>query len=65
MQRFDAKGVAVQQANGDFVLFTDVQELTSSTVGFVENLLDQVAEGELSKQDALNALRVMFKLCLS
>jgi hypothetical protein len=65
MERFDVKGAAVQEANGDFVLFTDVQELTVSTVGFVENLLDQVAEGALSKQDALNALQVMFKLCLS
>lgn len=65
MERFDVKGAAVQAANGDFVLFTDVQELTVSTVGFVENLLDQVAEGALSKQDALNALQVMFKLCLS
>jgi hypothetical protein len=47
------------------VLFTDVQELTTSTVGFVENLLDQVLEGALSKQEALNALQVMLKLCLS
>jgi hypothetical protein len=65
MVRFDAKGSAVEEANGDFVLFTDVQELTTSTVGFVENLLDQVLEGALSKQEALNALQVMLKLCLS
>jgi hypothetical protein len=65
MERFDAKGAAVLEADGDFVLFTEVQELTSSTVGFVEKLLDQVAEGALSKQDALIALQVMFKFCLS
>jgi hypothetical protein len=65
MVRFDAKGYAVQEANGDFVLFNDVQELTSSTTEFVNNLLEQVAEGALSKQEALNALQVMFKLCLS
>lgn len=65
MVRFDVKGTTIEESNGDFVLFTDVQELTSSTVGFVGNLIDQVAEGSLSKSDALNALQVMFKLFLS
>jgi hypothetical protein len=65
MVRFDAKGYAVQEANGDFVLFNDVQELTSNTIEFANKLLEQVAEGALSKQEALNALQVMFKLCLS
>jgi len=65
MVRFYAKGYAVQEANGDFVLFNEVQELTSSTTEFVNNLLEQVTEGTLSKQEALNALKVMFKLCLS
>lgn len=65
MMRFDVKGTTFEESNGDFVLFTDVQELTSSTVGFVSNLIDQVAEGRLSKSDALNALQVMFKLFLS
>ena len=65
MVRFDAKGYAVQEANGDFVLFNEVQELTSSTTEFVNNLLEQVTEGTLSKQEALNALKVMFKLSLS
>lgn len=65
MVRFDVKGTAFEESNGDFVLFTDVQELTTSTVGFVENLLDQVLEGAFSKQEALNTLQVMLKLCLS
>lgn len=65
MMKFNIKGTVEPASNGGFVLFSDTQELSVSTMGFVENLLDQVTAGKLSKHDALNALQVMFKLCLS
>lgn len=65
MMRFEGNSAIKPDASGDYVRFTDVHELCTSTVGFVENLLNLLEEGELTKSDAVSALKAMFRLSLS
>ncbi len=64
MDRFNVHGQALQDSDGEFVRFSDVEEMRNSLNSFLTNLLDEVAENGLSKEQTLETLNAFFRLTM-
>ena len=65
MNRFNVQGQVHQDREGEFVKFSEVEEMRDSLSAFFENLFDEATEQGLTKDQALGALNAFFKLTLA
>ena len=65
MERFNCSGLVISEPTGDLVKFADVRNLCEELVGFVSQLIDEIQFNELTKEESIDALKVMLKLSIS
>lgn len=64
MNRFSVQGQVQQDSDGEFVRFSDVEEMRDSLGNFLANLFDEATEHELTKEQTLDALNVFFRVTM-
>jgi hypothetical protein len=64
MNRFNVQGQVQQDSDGEFVRFSDVEEMRDSLGNFLANLFDETTEHGLTKEQTLDALNVFFRITM-
>ena len=64
MNRFNVLGQVQQDSDGEFVRYSDVEEMRDSLGNFLANLFDEATKNGLTKEQTLDALNVFFRITM-
>lgn len=62
MNRFSAQGQVEQDSDGEFVRFSDVEEMCTSANSFLENLLIEASGKGLTNEKVAETMRGFFRM---
>jgi hypothetical protein len=62
MNRFNVQGQVQQDSDGEFVRFSDVEEMCKAANSFLENLLIEASEKSLPNEKVAETMRGFFRM---
>lgn len=65
MNRFNVQGQVHQDGEGEFVKFSEIEEMCNQANSFLETLLVQASNEEFSNEKVLETMRGFFRFSLA